>query len=148
MRKEIRSYLQFDHNSNLWKSYQEVRGIVRAYQFGSPDAFHTTKHGNIDSNYVDGISITHGKSPRKHIWTYAIGFAQYKHNYTFILAQTLEVVKLNQHLLALIISAPQPILVTLVKPRGTGHLYFIPAHCGPISEETALIVEMMTCFSA
>ena len=60
------------------KSYQEVRGVVIAYQFGSPDAFQTNKRGNIDSNYVDGVSITHGKSPRKHIWTYAIGYRQYK----------------------------------------------------------------------
>ena len=57
--------------------YQEVRGVVKAYQFGSPDAFQTKKHGNIDSIYVDGISITHGKSPRKHIWTYAIGYRHY-----------------------------------------------------------------------
>ena len=62
------------------KRYQEVRGIVRAYQFGSPDAFapRNRVHGNIDANYVDGISITHGHSPRKHIWTYAIGYRQYK----------------------------------------------------------------------
>ena len=59
------------------KSYREVRGRVRAYQFGSPDAFKTSRQGNIDSNYVDGISITYGKSPRKHIWTYAIAFRQY-----------------------------------------------------------------------
>ena len=26
--------------------------------------------GSIDDAYVDGISITHGKSPRKHIWTF------------------------------------------------------------------------------
>ena len=27
----------------------------------------------IDIPYVDGVSITHGASPRKHIWTYAAG---------------------------------------------------------------------------
>ena len=27
----------------------------------------------IDKPYVDGVSITHGTSPRKHIWTYAAG---------------------------------------------------------------------------
>ena len=26
---------------------------------------------NIDVPYVDGVSITHGASPREHIWTYA-----------------------------------------------------------------------------
>ena len=53
--------------------YQQVCGRVRGYQFGSPDAF--VCHGNctIDSRYVDGVSITHGASPRKHIWTYAAG---------------------------------------------------------------------------
>ena len=70
------------------KSYQEVRGIVRAYQFGSPDAFQTNKQGNIDSNYVDGVSITHGKSPRKHVWTYAIGYRQYKSGSVFTCPST------------------------------------------------------------
>ena len=70
------------------KSYQEVRGIVRAYQFGSPDAFQTNKRGNIDSNYVDGVSITHGKSPRKHVWTYAIGYRQYKSSSVFTCPST------------------------------------------------------------
>ena len=65
-------------------SYQQVRGRVRAYQFGSPDAFITSdeqnqqQNPNIDLNYVDGIIITHGSSPRKHIWTYAVGYRQYK----------------------------------------------------------------------
>ena len=65
--------------STKGKSYQEVRGKVTAYQFGSPDAFrifdvHARK---IDQGYVDGISITYGKYPRKHIWTYAMGFRQF-----------------------------------------------------------------------
>ena len=57
------------------QAYQEVRGKAKAYQFGSPDGFSTRE--DINSNYVDGISITHGKS-RKHIWTYAIGFRRYR----------------------------------------------------------------------
>ena len=58
--------------------YRRVVGRVRGYQFGSPDAFE--RYGNgcpspcpIDGPYVDGVSITHGASPRKHIWTYAAG---------------------------------------------------------------------------
>ena len=56
--------------------YRQVCGRVRGYQFGSPDAL--SAHlchfcNNIDSPYVDGVSITHGASPRKHIWTYAAG---------------------------------------------------------------------------
>ena len=26
--------------------------------------------------YIDGVSITHGASPRKHIWTYAVGVVE------------------------------------------------------------------------
>ena len=61
--------------------YRQVCGRVRGYQFRSPDAF-DEEHGNcpapctIDKNYVDGVSITHGASPRKHIWTYAAGVVE------------------------------------------------------------------------
>ncbi len=57
--------------------YGRVCGQVRAYQKGTPDAFrpyespyfvHST---TIDGQYVDGLSITHGTNPRKHIWTFA-----------------------------------------------------------------------------
>ena len=48
-------------------SYSQVCGRVYGYQKGSPDAFlHST---NINSYYVDGISITRG-NPRKHVWTH------------------------------------------------------------------------------
>ncbi len=49
--------------------YSRVCGRVRGYQHTSPDAFYSQQP--IDSAYVDGISITHGQSPRKHIWTFA-----------------------------------------------------------------------------
>ena len=53
-------------------SYQRVCGRASGYQKGSPDAFNAG--GNtIDSSYVEGLSITHGSSPRQHIWTYAVG---------------------------------------------------------------------------
>ena len=52
--------------------YQQVCGRVRGYQFRSPDAFEHCPC-TIDSPYVDGVSITHGANPRKHIWTYAAG---------------------------------------------------------------------------
>ena len=52
-------------------------GRVRGYQFVSPDAFlrraSCPAPCTIDNIYVDGVSITHGASPRKHIWTYAAG---------------------------------------------------------------------------
>ena len=48
--------------------YSKVCGKIIGYQFGSVDAF-LNRFGNIDSNYVDGVSLTHGR-PRKHIWTF------------------------------------------------------------------------------
>ena len=52
--------------------YNKVCGQLRGYQYRSPDAFGINSN-NIDSCYVDGISITYGSNPRKHIWTYAGG---------------------------------------------------------------------------
>ena len=57
--------------------YSKVCGRIRAYQIGTPDAFgnlDSTKRssrGTIESNYVDGVSLTHGTSPRQYIWTFA-----------------------------------------------------------------------------
>ena len=51
-------------------NYSLVCGMVVAYQLGSTHAFHGLTHPGIDTNYVDGVSLTHGK-PRKHIWTFA-----------------------------------------------------------------------------
>ena len=59
----------------LGLSYYKVCGQVRGYQFHSPDSFYSLGRG-IDSFYVDGISITHGKNPRKHLWTYAGGLQE------------------------------------------------------------------------
>ena len=53
--------------------YQQVCGRVRGYQFGSPDGSEQAATCTIDDPYVDGVSITHGASPRKHVWTYAAG---------------------------------------------------------------------------
>ena len=57
--------------------YRQVCGRVRGYQYISTDGFE--RHSfcpapcTIDNPYVDGVSITHGVSPREHIWTYAAG---------------------------------------------------------------------------
>ena len=48
--------------------YSQVCGKIIGYQDKTPDAF---SGGTIDSSYVDGISLTHGTQPRKHIWTFA-----------------------------------------------------------------------------
>ena len=52
--------------------YSEVCGRVIGYQYHSTDAFgHEDPIMNdIDSFYVEGVSITHGL-PRQHIWTFA-----------------------------------------------------------------------------
>ena len=56
--------------------YTEVRGRVIGYQYASTDAF-LSGGTNIDGVYVDGVSITHGKSPRKHVWTLGCGLISY-----------------------------------------------------------------------
>ena len=53
--------------------YRRVCGRVVGYQYASPDAFY--RSGNINQQYTDGISITHG-SPREHVWTYAAGVTE------------------------------------------------------------------------
>ena len=61
-------------------SYSEVCGRVVGYQYGSPDALgHTTN--NIDSYYVDGVSITQGY-PRKHVWTLINGVYESNADYS------------------------------------------------------------------
>uniref|UniRef100_A0A1X7SRR3 Fibrinogen C-terminal domain-containing protein n=1 Tax=Amphimedon queenslandica TaxID=400682 RepID=A0A1X7SRR3_AMPQE len=57
-------------------TYNNICGRVTGYQYGSCDAFSGGPHRNdIDSRYVDGVSITRG-SPRQHIWTFAAGVYQ------------------------------------------------------------------------
>ena len=55
-------------------SYRQVCGRVTAYQIGTTNAFFAYGYDpsvTIDGYYVDGVSITHGSSPRQHIWTFA-----------------------------------------------------------------------------
>ena len=55
-------------------SYSRVCGRVIAHQYCAPNAFSAYNEDStmtIDDAYVDGISITHGSNPRKHIWTFA-----------------------------------------------------------------------------
>ena len=61
-------------------SYSQVCGRVTGYQWGLTDAVHPRinngqaepNHNDINSYYVDGVSITHG-SPRQHVWTFMAG---------------------------------------------------------------------------
>ena len=52
--------------------YTRVCGKIIGYQQKAPNAFYRSNsaHASIESYYVDGISITHGLSPRQHIWTF------------------------------------------------------------------------------
>ena len=60
--------------STTTSGYSKVCGKVIAYQVYSPDAFGhygmLGSPGNINSHYVDGVSLTHG-NPRRHLWTFA-----------------------------------------------------------------------------
>ena len=61
--------------------YSRVCGRIIGYQVDTPDAFYaidSSDHRNdINNAYVDGISLTYGKDPRKHIWTFAAGSNEY-----------------------------------------------------------------------
>ena len=60
--------------------YSKVCGRVIGYQVASPDGFLSS--GTIDENYVDGVSITYGRNPRRHIWTYAAGVTENSTDHT------------------------------------------------------------------
>ena len=57
--------------------YSQVCGMIKADTTGNPDGF--KKFGpkrpkpptNVSTNYVDGVSVTHGENPWHHIWTMA-----------------------------------------------------------------------------
>ena len=61
--------------------YSCVCGRIRGYQFGAPSAFYTNIQ-NIDSSYVEGVSLTHGDAgSRQHIWTFAAGLSEVTTSY-------------------------------------------------------------------
>ena len=61
--------------------YSQVCGRIRAYQDQTPDAFSPYNRARtIDDIYVDGISLTHGQSPRQHIWTFAASLGEIYYN--------------------------------------------------------------------
>ena len=65
--------------------YSRVCGQLRGYQYYAPAAFisyHLNTNLTIDDTYVDGVSITYGRAPRKHIWTYAAAPHDYNTTYT------------------------------------------------------------------
>ena len=54
--------------------YNKVYGRLIGYQYYSTCAFNSGPGRTIEQVYVDGVSITHGLNPRKHIWTFAVGY--------------------------------------------------------------------------
>ena len=76
--------------SSLYMTWSQLLSCVcrrlRGYQYGGPDAFNASiieQYTSVDSNYVDGASITYGSNPRKHVWTYASGVVEYlNHKYS------------------------------------------------------------------
>ena len=64
------------HFDSLGHTYREVCGFVRGYQYYTTDAFglHSRRIGSVDQNYVDGFSFTYGSGPRRHLFTYAVGY--------------------------------------------------------------------------
>ena len=59
-------------------NYSQICGRVKGYQYRSTDAIENPSYSyrsNINSYYVDGVSITRG-SPRQHVWTLMSGYAQ------------------------------------------------------------------------
>ena len=50
--------------------YSHICGRVIGYQKNINYGFYFHSHG-IDADYVNGVSLTHGQSPRQHIWTFA-----------------------------------------------------------------------------
>ena len=56
--------------------YSRVCGRIRGYQVGATTAFFYDIE-DIDSFYVDGVSLTHGEAGRRqHIWTFAGGLSE------------------------------------------------------------------------
>ena len=63
--------------------YSRVCGRIIGYQVNTPDAFNPmgSDPRDVSDHYVDGISLTHGSNPRKHIWTFAAGSNEYGDQY-------------------------------------------------------------------
>ena len=65
-------------------NYRQVCGRLRGYQLGTPEAFSRSiiiSGLTVGSQYLDGVSITHGSVPRWHIWSYAVGATTGHTNY-------------------------------------------------------------------
>ena len=64
--------------SNLGIPYSQICGRAVGYQYATTSAFQAGGR-NIDSSYVEGLSVTLG-SPRRHVWSFAVGSSK-SHRY-------------------------------------------------------------------
>ena len=76
--KKVSAGCSSQYHSTRGVPYAEVCGKAIGYAYGSPDAqpWPEGTYRSIEEAYTDGISITHGSTPRKHIWTYMGGYTE------------------------------------------------------------------------
>ena len=63
--------------------YTRVCGKIIGYQNRSTNAFHLHSRNQaltIEDTYIDGVSLTHGSKPRKHIWSFAAALDEIQSN--------------------------------------------------------------------
>ena len=53
------------------QNYSRVCGRITAYQRGPAFGFWLSGHNNLSQSYLNGVSVTHGNTPRQHIWSFA-----------------------------------------------------------------------------
>lgn len=69
----------FDIYPTYGVTYSSVCGKFVGYQLGTPEAFARSiviSSLTVDSQYLDGLSLTHGSSPRQHIWSLPVGVTE------------------------------------------------------------------------
>ena len=54
--------------------YSQVCGRIIGYQNGIAFGFANSR--SLDTYYINGISVTHGQPPRKHIWSFVVGWSE------------------------------------------------------------------------
>ena len=60
------------------QEYKQVCGRIKAYQHSHPSAFKPyilRRTVTLNETYVDGVSLTHGRPIRHHIWTFAASYS-------------------------------------------------------------------------
>ena len=58
------------------REYRKICGRIVGYGVWVNTGFAMNTVDDIDAEYVDGVSLTHGTGPRNHIWTFAISIVE------------------------------------------------------------------------